>query len=503
MALTQSQAAARLRQLLAVPGNNCCADCPTRRPKWASTNLGVFICLRCSGCHRGLGVHISRVRSVTLDTWTETDLDHMAIVGNQRANAEWMANAPGGLKLPTNESSMEELQGFIIRKYKHKEWFSPSAPARKSPTSGHAAAAPTLPPELPVKPTILSDDGDPFAMSCPAGTSAMSFDNPFGEQPFDGRSPQQDVGAPSLLDQISNTVEAFGTRKQEGHNPFGSVALSPARGFQGGPSGGYDVTDPFGEGTTESGGGGGSTPAWVGTGTTTGPPVDAAITVRFAAGEPLGLGLAARAAFNPAVGNALASLVSVHLERRESTFDAYSTAVVRLNSSSSAAAAAGLEPGWIVGKLHGTDLRAVNHSDVLKRIRKALAADADQEQCSWTSDMGFTIEFWRPVEVPVEQARRQVPTSVPESSDSTARHVKVSKGWLLESPRARVRPTTPVMPVTPPPLISAGSQSSALRAASDAELEAEARRRGFSITRLPNSQLQPELHRDELDAFFG
>ena len=51
-----------LQQMRAVPGNDRCADCNTPNPEWASINLGVLICLECSGIHRQLGTHISQVR---------------------------------------------------------------------------------------------------------------------------------------------------------------------------------------------------------------------------------------------------------------------------------------------------------------------------------------------------------------------------------------------------------------------------------------------------------
>lgn len=59
-----------LNELLRIPGNNQCADCQARNPGWASWSLGIFLCIRCASIHRKLGTHISKVKSLSMDTWT-------------------------------------------------------------------------------------------------------------------------------------------------------------------------------------------------------------------------------------------------------------------------------------------------------------------------------------------------------------------------------------------------------------------------------------------------
>lgn len=71
----QKELRKRLEALLKLPENLTCADCRKRGPRWASANLGVFMCIECSGIHRNLGVHISFVRSVNLDSWTKAQVD--------------------------------------------------------------------------------------------------------------------------------------------------------------------------------------------------------------------------------------------------------------------------------------------------------------------------------------------------------------------------------------------------------------------------------------------
>ncbi|KAF0931761.1 hypothetical protein E2562_005746 [Oryza meyeriana var. granulata] len=83
-------------QLRNIPGNDSCAECRSPDPDWASLNLGILICIECSGAHRNLGVHISKVRSLRLDVkvWEPVIMDLFRELGNDYTNSIWEAMLP-------------------------------------------------------------------------------------------------------------------------------------------------------------------------------------------------------------------------------------------------------------------------------------------------------------------------------------------------------------------------------------------------------------------------
>lgn len=118
-----------LEGLLKLPENRECADCKCKGPRWASVNLGIFICMQCSGIHRSLGVHITKVRSATLDTWLPEQVAFIQSMGNEKANSYWEA------ELPPNYDRVG-IENFIRAKYDEKRWVpkdgKPKSPPRRT-----------------------------------------------------------------------------------------------------------------------------------------------------------------------------------------------------------------------------------------------------------------------------------------------------------------------------------------------------------------------------------
>ncbi|VAI74486.1 unnamed protein product [Triticum turgidum subsp. durum] len=113
-----------------VDGNTICADCGAAEPDWASLNLGALLCIECSGVHRNLGVHISKVRSLTLDVrvWEPSVINLFQSLGNMFVNRVWEETLPssnnGSSVDNTSTNGSQAAQYLTTTKPKHSDPFS-------------------------------------------------------------------------------------------------------------------------------------------------------------------------------------------------------------------------------------------------------------------------------------------------------------------------------------------------------------------------------------------
>ncbi|KUJ12439.1 ArfGap-domain-containing protein [Mollisia scopiformis] len=226
-----------IKSLLKLEGNKTCADCKrNKHPRWASWNLGIFICIRCSGIHRGMGTHISRVKSVDLDAWTDEQLQSVLKWGNSRANKYWEAKlAPGHVP------SEAKIENFIRTKYESKRWVmegpmpDPSTldaegdddvplslvkekQAIERSTSQRASASPAAQGPSQIRrapqPDLFADDSQPPPRASTAGPTATR--PPPNSEPA---PPKQTKPADSLLG-----LDFFGTEAPPPNRPSSAAA---------------------------------------------------------------------------------------------------------------------------------------------------------------------------------------------------------------------------------------------------------------------------------------
>ncbi|XP_044306380.1 arf-GAP with SH3 domain, ANK repeat and PH domain-containing protein 1 isoform X5 [Varanus komodoensis] len=100
-----------------LPGNDVCCDCGSPDPTWLSTNLGILTCIECSGIHREMGVHISRIQSLELDKLGTSELLLAKNIGNNSFNEIMEGNLPSPSPKPTPSSDMTARKEFITAKY--------------------------------------------------------------------------------------------------------------------------------------------------------------------------------------------------------------------------------------------------------------------------------------------------------------------------------------------------------------------------------------------------
>ncbi|WPH03759.1 Hypothetical protein R9X50_00664200 [Acrodontium crateriforme] len=161
--------------LRSVPGNDRCADCAAKNPGWASWNLGIFLCVRCASLHRKLGTHVSKVKSLTMDSWTGDQVDNMKKTGNLVSNRQFN---PSNVKpdIPIDADEVEAaLERYIRQKYEQRALSggkaSPAIRRQNTGSTGTDSYNDEGPP-LPPKPTKRFGFGSIRSASATLGRKA-------------------------------------------------------------------------------------------------------------------------------------------------------------------------------------------------------------------------------------------------------------------------------------------------------------------------------------------
>lgn len=149
------------------PENFYCADCGAKAPTWASVNLGMLVCIDCSGAHRSLGVHISVVKSSTLDKWQPKWVATVSKIGNRISNEFFEANMPSSAR--PQQGNLRQIEAFVRAKYERREWVP-----RGQPSPNELLAQGRNPDAYAAESTAASDHSSSKNTVSPAAASAAA-----------------------------------------------------------------------------------------------------------------------------------------------------------------------------------------------------------------------------------------------------------------------------------------------------------------------------------------
>ncbi|XP_053774484.1 arf-GAP with coiled-coil, ANK repeat and PH domain-containing protein 2 isoform X5 [Desmodus rotundus] len=198
-----------LQRVQCIPGNASCCDCGLADPRWASINLGITLCIECSGIHRSLGVHFSKVRSLTLDTWEPELLKLMCELGNDVINRVYEAKVEKmGIKKP-QPGQRQEKEAYIRAKYVEKKFVDKYSMSSSPPEQEKKI----VPKSCEEKRLSISKLGPGDQMKASPQSSVKSNDSGIQQSSDDGR------------ESLPSTVSANSLYEPEGERQDSSVFL--------------------------------------------------------------------------------------------------------------------------------------------------------------------------------------------------------------------------------------------------------------------------------------
>nr|CCC95489.1 unnamed protein product [Trypanosoma congolense IL3000] len=226
----------RLDALLRIPENKVCFECLENQPRWASTNLGVFLCLRCAGLHRSAGTHVSKVRSATMDTWEEDMIRRCERIGNARGRLLYEYNMPDSAR-PNASTNGAVAERLIREKYEHKRYFNVQYEALLRSFMSEA------PP-----PASESSKDEKYSAETPMQRSGVqpSFPSPLLENPSNGAraAPGAASSKPNQSGSGISIDDLFGSSASAPQWAPLRMGTSPAQSGQGHPPQGLGASPP-------------------------------------------------------------------------------------------------------------------------------------------------------------------------------------------------------------------------------------------------------------------